>query len=308
MVSILFILLAASSASLANLLLRKNSDRSSSLSGTHFYLLSYYAASFFLSFVISPSIWQTEINWVMVSIGSCVGALNVVLMLTMSRALRSGPSGLTFAFQNASAVFPGVMLCLLFGSHFGFSISYLQIIGIILVVYGLFAGTKKGGVSGSTSATSISRWLIYALACCIIQIAALTLMQGRCVLFEEEKLSGIMISLAMKQGDDAWFMPAQFGTAFILQALLFARQAPKIILPSNAFFGFTSGLANGACTFLLLLSTKLAADSVKVILFPCFAVLTIVLCNLWSSRLYKEKFNYTSNILCSVGILLGLLA
>ena len=272
--------------------------------GSHFYILNFYAGSLLLSLAVYPHLWETPVNWVVVCIGGCVGALNVLLMTMVATALRTGPSGLTFAFQNASAVFPGAILYLLFGADFGFSCSYYQLAGIALVIYGLFIGTQK---SSQTTSAFLSKWLVYALLCGVLQTLAFTMVQGRCILFEQDKLVGIFSSCAIQEGDDAWFMPAQFGMSFCLQAIIALRQANKIH-PANIVYGLTSGLSNGTCTFLILLATKLAPPSLKVVLFPCFAGLVIILCNLWANRLFKEHFNLKTNILCAAGIMLGILS
>ena len=44
------------------------------------------------------------------------------MMLLTTRALQNGPAGLTFAFQNPSAVFPGMILFILFGIRYGLSL------------------------------------------------------------------------------------------------------------------------------------------------------------------------------------------
>ncbi len=300
MIALLLIFFASCCGSLTNLLFRKNLDHSPQ-PGSHYFLIIYFLGSFLFA-LLSPALWKTPINWVSVGLGSSVGALNVALMTSMAQALRTGPSGLSFAFQNATAVFPGTILYLFFGTDFGFSFSYLHLVGIALVVYGLFVGTQR------QSTTHLSKWLLYALACGTFQVLSLTLMQGRCILFQEDQLGQFLSSFALHEGDDAWFMPAQFGTASLLQLLFFFRHLKSEAHPINTAFGVSAGISNGACTLFILLATKVALPAFKVILFPCFAAMTIILCNLWAYRLYKERFNFQANLLCAAGILLGILA
>lgn len=302
MSSLVFVFLAAGCAALSNLFFRKNFTLSTNVT-TSGYLLVFYFFSFILSFVFYPNIWSTSINFTVVMIGGCVGFLNVALMVVTGHALQRGPAGLTFAFQNASAVFPGLILFLLFDSSFGFSCSYLQLIGMAFVVMGLFLGAKKESINGSTV---YSTWLKYALICFIVQILALTLIQGRCILLESDKLEGFLAHFTFTEMDDIWFMPGQFGVAFLLQVLMFFKEKRQF-QTSEIMCGSLGGLANFGSTGLLLLATKLALPFEKCILFPCFSVATIILCNIWANKLYKENFNLRANMMCSFGVFLGIL-
>ncbi len=302
MSSLVFVFLAAGSAALSNLFFRKNFTASTKVYTSNGYLLVFYFFAFILSFFIYPNLWTTNINFTVVLIGGCVGFLNVALMIITGRALQKGPAGLTFAFQNASAVFPGLILFSLFDSSFGFSCSNLQLVGMVLVILGLFLGAKKE----SSDSIVYLKWLKYALICFIVQILALTLIQGRCVLFEEDKLEGILAYFAFTETDDIWFMPGQFGVALVLQSLIFLKEKRKL-QSSEMICGSLGGFANFGSTCLLLLATKLALPWEKCILFPCFSVATIILCNLWANRLYKENFNLGANSICSFGIFLSVL-
>ena len=51
---------------------------------------------------------------------------------------------------------------------------------------------------------------------------------------------------------------------------------------------------------MLLLATKSALSFEKGILFPCFAVSAMILCNIWACKLYHEKFNYLTNVLSHI--------
>jgi len=298
---------AAGCAALSNLFFRNSSVRSSATSSPNSYLVCFYFFSFLASLILSPSIWQVKPDFATIAIGGIVGVLNVSLMLLTSQALKKGPSGLTFAFQNASAVFPGALLFVIFGTKFGFSCSFIQVIGMGLVLFGLFLGAKKESKKESVGANAASTtWLKYAIACLAVQVMALTLIQGRCVLFESDKLGSFLSTFAVSEDSDGWFMPGQFGVAFCLQLFLFLREKQGI-KKHEAVYGFLGGLANFGSTCLLLFATKYALPAEKGILFPCFAVTTIVLCNLWANRLYKEEFNFLANAVCAIGIFVGVL-
>jgi len=295
-------LLAAGCASLSGLLFRKNADNSTTNYQPSGYLVLFYFFSFILSLIFNPYIWKGSINFLILATGMCVGLLNIVLMLLTFKALKLGPVGLTSAFQNASAIFPGLILFLLLGSNFGFSCSLIQWVGMGVVLFGLFLGAKEE--SSGRSHTS-SQWLKYALACFILQIFALTLIQGRCALFECGSTAGLFSFFKPPiEADDAWFMPGQFGAAFAVQAILFLSEKKKF-QKSEVIYGCLSGVFNFSSTMLLLLATKFALPFEKAILFPCFAVASMILCNVWANRLYHEKFNLKTNALCSFGIFMA---
>lgn len=300
MSSLIFSLLAAGCTSLSSLFFRKNADNSTASSSPSGYLVLFYFFSFILSFLFYPDIWKVDINLIILAIGACVGLLSSTLMLLTSRALKQGPAGLTFAFQNASAIFPGLILFLFLGSDFGFSCSYLQLAGMVLVLSGLFLGAKQESASHPKASP---KWLKYALACFIVQILALTFIQGRCILFDVGT-EGLFSDFTPTEADDVWFMPGQFGASFIMQAVIFLRENKKF-QRSEVIFGCLGGIANFSSTCLLLLATKFALPYEKGILFPCFAVASMILCNIWANRLYNEKFNLKTNAFCSFGIFMA---
>ena len=273
MSALLFSFLASVCASAGNLFFRRSLGNISRDTQANGYLAVFYFLSFVFFFY--PEIWHTPFDLPLFSIGACVGIFNVTLMLLTAKALNAGPSGLTFAFQNASAVFPGMVLFLSFGSDFGFSFSPLQLLGICLVLMGMFIGAKNETGKGS----SIS-WLKYAIACFIVQIFALTLIQGRCLLFDANHAEHVVLFFSRPREVDAWFLPGQFGTAFLLQFFLFLREK-RLLQKNEAFYGTLGGLANFGSSSMLLLATMVALPFEKGILFPCFAVGSILLSNLW---------------------------
>jgi hypothetical protein len=299
--SLVFSLLAAGCSSLSSLSFRKNADNSTISCSPSGYLVIFYFFPFILSFLCYPDIWKVNLNLIILAIGACVGLLSSTLMLLTSRALKQGPAGLTFAFQNASAIFPGLILFLLLGSDFGFSCSYLQLAGMVLVLFGLFLGAKKESASSPKASSS---WLKYALACFVVQILALTFIQARCILFDCGGTGGLFSDFIPTEADDVWFMPGQFGASFIMQAVIFLREK-KRFQTGEVIYGCLGGIANFSSTCLLLLATKFALPFEKGILFPCFAVTSMILCNIWANRLYNEKFNIKTNALCSFGIFMA---
>lgn len=288
-----FSFLASGCASFANYFFRKSSS-SSEVSNVNFYLFIYFLFSFIFAISIYHEILIQTPNFYMISTGMLVGALTITLMLVTAKALEYGSAGLTFSFQNASAIFPGVLLFLFLGEEFGYTVTLFQILGLSAVLFGLYWGCRH-----EDSKNFSFKWLSYAIACFVIQVAALSLIQARCYLYECGKFP---VTLQ----DDIWFMPAQFATATILQGLICLRERKKIG-KAEALYGIFGGIGNGSATLLLLFATKVAMPHEKTMLFPLFAVSTIVLCNTWATKFYKEKFNFGTNLICSGGILISLL-
>lgn len=305
--ALFFVLLAAVCASLSSLAFRKNTDSSVTNQSPNGYLILFYFSSFLLSFLYDPKIWNTNINFTILGIGACVGILSSSLMFLTSKALKQGPAGLIFAFQNASAIFPGLILFLLFGSNFGFSFTLMQLLGIALALFGLFWGarhasdTQYSSSASSTDNRQSIKWLKYTLLCFVVQISALTLIQARCLLFDAQQLGEFFSQLAITEADDVWFMPGLFGAALIIQVIIFFNENKKI-QRNEMLYGLYGGFANFSSTCLLLIATKFAGPFEKVMIFPCFAITAMILCNIWANRIYKEKFNFATNFLCSCGI------
>lgn len=292
---------AACFAAIANLFFRKSSEGSSEKNCSGYYLLFFYFISFVVSFFLSPSTEPAPFSPIMFSLGCLVGILNVSMMWFTSRALLTGPAGLTFAFQNASGVFPGILLFTLFGPLFGFQMTFFQIMGICLVVGGLFLGSASRQKENSVSI----RWLKYAFGCLVIQIFALSLIQWRCLLYASHVPAHYLIPWNLPECSDAWFLPGQFGTAFFLQLGMILLFEKKVFVLREASYGALGGFANVASSVCLLISTKTALPLEKGLIFPCFAASTMILCNIWANRFYEERFNVAANCCCASGIFLA---
>lgn len=301
--SLVFSVIAAGFAALVNWSFRANTLKDKELDNSNGYLLSYYLTSFPLSLIISPEIWTIPLDLTMLITGCCVGFINIVLMLFTSKALKRGPAALTFAFQSSSSIIPGLILFSIFGSKFGYTCTPTHVLGITLVIFGLFLGTR----TETTDQNPISKsWLKYAIGCFIAQAIALTLIQGRCIFFEMDKLGGFLSQFALSKSADVWFMPGQYGMSLLMISLIYFRGNGGI-KKHEVLYGNLGGLATTIATCFLLFATKNAMPFEKGILFPCYAVATIILCNVWANRLYKENFNFLANSVCAVGIFLSLI-
>jgi hypothetical protein len=287
--------LAASFSSLANLFFRKSSDRDSTANA---YLTCYYLISFLSSFLFYPELLSLNFNFIILCIGIVAGVLNVILMQLIFHTLRCGPAGLTFAFQNASSLFPNLILFLIFGQSF-FVVNGYQIMGMLLILGGMVLATQT-----HESTPCSKRWILWACVCCLLQIFILMIFHWRCLFYQQ--CSHILVPVSFAENEDAWFMPGLAGSAWVFQTLLFLRERRWLKTP-ELLFGTFGGLANGIGTFLLLLATRWAAPLEKGLVFPLFAVGVIVFCNLWGYKLYQERIPIKANALCIIGILIAAL-
>lgn len=291
--SLFLAFLSACCATGSNLFFRKNTG--SSASSPNGYLLFYYLCSFLLALVVYPRMWTVEANIPLMFLGATVGILNSALMFLTFKALREGPTNITIAFQNSSTVFPGFILYLLLGPDFGFSSSYMQLIGMILVIIGLFWGAKKNSTNRASS-----KWVQYITWALLLQIVAFCCIQLRCLLFGKD--TGV--DFDSTHAADAWYMVGQFSASLLTQAIIFMQSTRTVHLPSMRY-GLLGGICNFSATWLLLLATKYALPLEKGIIFPCFAVGTMVLCNVWSKKLYNEPFIARTHLLCSLGLFIA---
>lgn len=295
--SLFIVLLASFCAACSSYCIRKNGEYFPNAKG---YLFIHYLVGFVFSFLASLEILSLQWSPIILFIGSVTGLFHVLLMRTISRAILRGPSGLTFAFLNSGSIFPAFILYCLFGNEFGFDINYQQITGMLLVVLGLFLASKNQS-RGSVKVTK--DWIKYTVACFLLQILILTVFKWRCLFTCEG--SHLLLPQGITQDDDLWFMPGFFGMATIAQFVLFAKDRRKLYFEESVL-GFFGGIANAGSTFLLLIAAQWAVTPMENgILFPLFAITTILLCNLWGKKLYKEEFNLLANSLCCMGVLIG---
>lgn len=285
---------AAGCGALSNIFFRKCNASANS------FLICYYIVSFLWSFLINFNLLMETWNPIVLLIGGMAGILNVGMMFLTSQSLQRGPLGLTYAFQNASTVFPNIVLFLLFGSAFGFMVTHFQLVGMCILLIGLWWASRSGG---GEQLTMTKGFLKYALGCFLVQTLILTIFQWRCLLFSCD-IEHSLIPTTYLESEDVWFMPGFFGVAAVVQGYLFLRER-KPITSTDITYGTLAGIANGTSTYFLLLATKLALPLEKGIIFPLFAVSVILICNFWGWKLYKERVNVIALILCALGILIA---
>lgn len=301
MVAFQFCIFSAFLNAIVNFIFRKSSEVSRNFGNFDYYFLSLYAISFCVSILLSLQALFYSFNPVMLACGGLVGVLNLTMLRWTSRALLRGPSGMTFAFQNASGVFPGLIMYGIFGPEFGFEISLFQFLGVAFVLVGLMVGA----ISRNQSEPISKEWMYYAFGACLVQMIAFSLIHWRCLLINADLPSHALIPWKISPCSEAWFLPGQFGVSFLIQLCLVYRNPASAWTPKEILCGTASGILHAISSFCLLLSTNFASQSERGLIFPLFVVSSMVCCNLWAKSFYREKFNWSSNSLCSVGIFLA---
>jgi hypothetical protein len=117
--------------------------------------------------------------------------------------------------------------------------------------------------------------------------------------------SHILIPFSCPPDADKWFMPALFFFAWVYQAIHFCCAEKRLPRAPEIVGGSLGGIANGISTFFLLQATIVASQTEKIMLFPMFTVVIIVLCNLYGKLFYKETIPWKANALAALGIFIG---
>lgn len=307
--TLVYLLSSACLAALANFFFRRNLEKGGSSSA---FLSLYFLASLILSFAFNHTLLGARFSPVMTLLGCFAGFLNFMMMRFTAKSFLLGPPGLTLTFQNASCIFPGLLLCLLFGPSFGFFLTPWLIAGFILIVLGLYLSSRTYGelsdeTASPASKTNFSLWLLFAISVMLLQGLILTLFQWRVLLFNCETNAHWLIPWSCLADEDVWFIPAFFAVPTLCQLFLYWKNERRKFSLSEMIYGSTSGGLNCVCTVLLLLSTKTVGILKKEMLFPLFTISVILLCNIWGMKIYKERVNWIGITLCIVGVLIGLI-
>lgn len=300
---VVYILSAAIFAAFANYFLRRNLEKGGT---SNAFLSLYFLISLCFSILVTPELFQSKFSILMVSLGCICGFLNFVMMRLTARSLEIGPPGLTFTFQNASCVLPGLLLCLLFGSTFGFLLTPWLVAGFLLIVLGLYFSTRNYGKLKEKKNPNFRRWLLFVLILLLVQGIILSIFQWRVWLFACPVDSHWLIPWSCMPEEDIWFMPAFFAVPTVLQLIVFWKKEGRKFSSGEFRYGSFAGVLNGLAMLLLLLATKSEGVLNKGMLFPLFTVSVILFCNLWGMKLYKEQVNWTGILCCIAGVIIGL--
>lgn len=298
--SLIFILLAAIFAASVNFCLRKNLEYQKSAQG---YLALYFVFSFIVALIFRMDFDLGSFNLAVSSIGVISGILNLLMMLMTALALRAGPSGLTFAFQNSGSMVPAFLLFILFGTSFGFNLGLPVLIGFSCLALGLFISMRTGPSSQTTH--SFGKWIALAIGILLIQGTILSIFQWRSLLLSYPAGSHFLLPWSFSTKEDSWFMPGFFIVPAFVQSIVFFVTERRWFSSKEALLGIIAGILNGGATFCLLMAARENSPAIRPILFPLFAVSVILLCNLWGKYFYQERIHWKGMTLCLAGVFIG---
>ncbi len=298
---ITFLLLSAACASINNLFMRRNLDNGGTTEG---YLVAYFLFSLIITLCIQP-VFKTSIsmNTPLLYLGLGIGGMSVFMMIMTSFSLSTGPSALTFAFQNSGSVFPALILANLFGNAYGFKFSWGLVFGACFVVSGLLWAAVQQKRTEKTN----PKWFFYVTAMLLVQTAVLTLYQWHCLLTNSAIASHPLIPYSCNPLEEIWFTPGLFLSASFLQTTYFALTSKRWPNKKELLWGSLGGACNGASTFFLIQAARIGTPAEQGIIFPFFAVGVIIICSAWGQWIYKEKIFWRANLLASSGIVIGAL-
>lgn len=300
--ALIFTLFAATLASIVNLMTKKNLDQTGTSNG---YLTIYFFLSFLGSLLVNPKIFTAPFSPIMFGIGCFTGFLMFLMMVLLLKALEIGPAALTFGFQNASAVFPVILLFFIFGPTFNFVITPTLVVGLFLVIGGLFWSAKAQFAREKKNSYSLKKWSLVALGAALMQVAILSMFHWRYLIIDFASASHPLLFVHCQPIEEVWFAPGIFSFATFATLLLFAKKEKRFFKKPEVTFGSIGGLLNGVVTFLLLLATRFSSSFEKGIIFPLFTVGVILFCSLWGKKLYHEPIHWPGLGCCISGIILG---
>lgn len=233
--------------------------------------------------------------------GLAGGVILALMMASLGRALESGPPGMTFAALNASTVMPTILMVLFFGSPFGYKYTWLDAIGSLFVVGGIFwAGWKRA------QGEQKNNWILFVTAAFFLHVLFLVVLNWRALFINYSGHQGLVFSFTREDAQSQWFMPMVFLAACAYQVVNYMVSEKRAPHKGEVMYGILGGIANGVGTFFMIRATEVAKPFEHAIIFPLFAVTIIVLCNIWGRWLYKENVNWTANALCILGIVLSI--
>lgn len=254
-----------------------------------------------VSFLLGPAkSQQYSINLPMIGLGSVAGVIFSCVFGALGRALQKGPPGLTFSILNASTVVPAIVMAALFGVSYGYDYTLWHGIGSLFVLAGLFwAGRGLDGLQDR------NRWLFFSFSMFALHVLLLVLFQWRALLLNSPHPEELASYFTVEKIQSQWFMTLMYGVAAVIQITLFLKNEWRILKPQELANGFMGGASNSVCTYFLLWSTEIATSLENAVIFPIFSVITILLSNLWSQRVYEEQVNWRACQICALGLIIG---
>lgn len=298
---ILFAIVAALLASISNFCLRRSIDAGGSSKA---YLVVQLTFSFFVMIFLNP-VRTGDFGWNMpaVLLGLLGGIIFGLLMWGLGKTLEKGPPGLSFAILNTSSVMPAILLALFFGAHFGHPYTLSNALGSVLVVIGLF---WAGWTSDKT--TQKGAWIFFATLIFILHTLFLVFLQWWAMVLKPSLPTSFLLPFHLDAKNIQWFMPAIFFIGALLQWIVYFTSRHRFPKGAEITYGILGGIANGACTFFLILAPQVAKGWENAMIFPIFSVGIILICNAWAQLLYKERINWWANLVALAGLIIGTVA
>ena len=296
--AILIVLLAAVFAAISNFFMRRTLDGGGTPQG---FLLLQFGTSLILNLAVCPQAIQ-DIGRAgpVLGIGAVAGLCVFGMMCATGRALASGPPGLTFAALNAATVLPGPVMAILFGMAFGFDLTTAQMVGLFLVLLGLFWAARHERAPW--------RWVVPSGVALLLHATLMVIMQWRCLLMRADLPAHHLLPIRLDTSMEGWFLPGMFLAAFVAQILFFGVTERRWPRTAEWINGLAGGAANGAGAWCLVQGIVAATGPEHVMIFPLFAIAIIAFTNGWSRWLYREKVSWGATALCGLGILVGTVA
>jgi hypothetical protein len=296
--AVILMLFAGGFISLSNLFMRKSIDHGGTTKG---FLIFQMAMAFIVALLLNPvRTGNYAWNGSIASLGLFAGIVLALLLFFLGRSLENGPAGLTFSILNGSTVMPAVVMAFLFGASYGFPYTIWHAIGSVVVLYGLFMAGK--GLLGLQNG---KKWIMFCATMFSLHVLLLVLFQWRALLLNLPNPGELVSFFTSEQIKSQWFMPFMFLSAFALQVLFFMYYEKRWPTRLEAMYGLFGGVMNGLCTYCMIWSTEVAGPLENAVIYPIFSVMTIVLSNLWSQRLYQEKVDWRACQFCASGLVIG---
>lgn len=296
--AIFFMFIAGSFISLSNLFMRKSIDRGGSTKG---FLIFQMAMAFVVAFLLNP-VKTGDFSWngSIVLLGATAGVVLALMLFCLGRSVEKGPAGLTFSILNAATVMPAIVMAFWFGAAYGFPYTFWHGMGSLLVLFGLFMAGR--GLQGLKDRNG---WIFFGFSMFCLHILLLVLFQWRALVIHFPQPEEIVAFISAEQMKSQWFTPVMFFSSMIAQIGFFSFAEKRWPAPQEIQYGVLGGIMNGLCTYFMIWSTEVAGPLENAVIFPIFSVVTIVLSNLWSQRLYQEKVNWKACQFCAVGLVVG---
>lgn len=303
----LFVLVPALLSALSNLLIRKSMDHPKANGADPFLTLRFLAAAALAPFLSYIQFGTVSFDLHMLLLGVVGGAVLVLLQLCIEESLRRGPAAKTFVITSAACVITPIIMFYFFGQEFGHSYTVLNFVGACLVVLGLvWMAKKKHDLSSAENSSINVGWVVWIVVSLIVISGYQALFQWRALLFRDDLPASSLIPFHCSEADGDCFMISMYFTAALCHYLYkggniekLRQFSPKTYITQGIFGGVLMGLSG----FVLLRITELATTDIeKIVIFPLFSVALIFFCSFWGSYFYKEKVNWSANMLCATGI------